>query len=123
VLIGAHAEDVAVDAACALGVLRGDADEVELLEECHARQSVNQPQSGSRKAAGAVSMAAGSGFVAAADIAAAHAADASAVERVKPSQPNFARRAKQHSSGAGRYAGDFVRRRLRFAAGDVDHRY
>src|SRR5829696_8485611 len=45
VLIGAHAEDVAVEAACALGVLRGDADEVELLDECHARESVNPPRS------------------------------------------------------------------------------
>src|SRR5215211_9546469 len=43
VLIGTHAEDVAVEAARAPGVLRGDADEVELLDECHARESVNQP--------------------------------------------------------------------------------
>src|SRR4051794_5559937 len=40
VLIGAHAEDVAVEAAGARGVLRGNAYEVELLDECHARQSV-----------------------------------------------------------------------------------
>src|SRR5829696_4531616 len=55
VLIGAHAEDVAVEAACALGVLRGDADEVELLDECHVRQCVNQPRSAWRKPAGAIS--------------------------------------------------------------------
>src|SRR5829696_2979602 len=61
VLIGAHAKNVAVEAACALGVLRGDADEVERLEECHARQSVTQPPSGSRKAPGAASTA-GSGL-------------------------------------------------------------
>jgi hypothetical protein len=35
VLVGAHAKDVAVEAACAVGVLRRDADEVELLDECH----------------------------------------------------------------------------------------
>jgi hypothetical protein len=55
VLIGAHAEDVAVEAARAPGVLRGDADEVELFDECHARQSVSQLRSGSRKAARAMS--------------------------------------------------------------------
>jgi hypothetical protein len=44
VRIGAHAEHIAVEAACALGVPRGDADEVELLDECHAPQSGNRLQ-------------------------------------------------------------------------------
>ena len=50
-LVGAHAQDVAVEAACALGVLRGDADEVELLDECHAPQSFNRPRRGAHGSA------------------------------------------------------------------------